>query len=107
MTETEYRNNIQIELAKLGIKVWRHTVSLLYAADGTPVKVGTPGQADLWGFVPHNGRAIFLSIETKSHNGRIKPNQTAWANMVRSAGGVAIICRPGDDIISQIRSQLK
>jgi hypothetical protein len=105
MNETAYRNQLQIELAKHGIRVFRNVVSLLYTADGTPVKVGTEGQGDLIGWIGGSGR--YLSIETKSATGRVRPKQEAWRQAVIAGGGIALICRPGDDVIGILKSKLK
>jgi len=103
MNETNYRNQLQVELSKAGIKVFRNVVSLLYARDGTPVKVGLTGQADLLGIAP-GGR--YISVETKSRTGRIRPEQQAWADMINKMGGIAIFARPGEDVIGILTERL-
>jgi len=119
MNETNYRNQLQVDLSAAGIRVWRHVVSLLFARDGTPVQVGTPGQGDLWGIYPITitqemvGKKVglFISIETKSKDGRTQADrakkQADWADMINKMGGIAIFARPGDDVIGMLTERLK
>lgn len=103
MNETSYRNQLQIDLCKAGFRVWRNNTGLFFTHNGTPTRAGLcTGSADLIGIA--GGR--FLSIETKSLTGKTRPEQKAWADMVNKFGGIAIICKPGDDVIAQINERL-
>lgn len=116
MNETTYRNQLQIELSKHGIRLWRHVVSLLFARDGTPIKIGSEGQADLWGIMPvkitqdmvGDTVGVFISIETKSEHGRTQKKraelQENWKNAIIALGGIAIIARPGDDVVNILKN---
>lgn len=111
MKETPFREQLQIDLCSAGIKVYRNVVSLLYSRDGHPIKVGTEGQADLIGWVSRSfsGQpfSIYISIETKSANGRIRKGQPEWARAVERDGGIALLgVRPGDDVIKMIRERI-
>ena len=73
---------------------------------GRPVQFGLArGSADLIGWrtvvvTPDMvGRriAVFTSIEVKTPTGRIRPDQQAWLNTVRAAGGIAGIARSVQD----------
>lgn len=44
--------------------------------------------------------AQFVSLETKTSAGRIRPEQATWAKNVTESGGVAIIARSPDDLIN-------
>lgn len=63
------------------------------------------GSGDLIGFVSveitpaHVGRrmAVFASVEAKEGSGRLRNDQRAWADMVRSMGGIAGEVRTVDD----------
>jgi hypothetical protein len=41
--------------------------------------------------------AVFCSIEIKTPNGRVKPEQQAWLGVVQGAGGIAGIARSVQD----------
>lgn len=41
--------------------------------------------------------AVFSSIETKSEKGPMRKHQTAWANAVRTAGGISGVARSVDE----------
>lgn len=59
------------------------------------------GSADLigWKTVIIGGMrlAVFASVEVKSATGRVEPHQTAWADAVRRAGGLAGTARSVDE----------
>lgn len=113
--ETDFRNWLQCELSKHGIRAWRHFVGLLYTQEGNPIKIGSDGQSDMWGIMPVKVTqemvgttvGIFISIETKSQHGRTQKKraklQENWKNSINSLGGVAIIIRPGDDFLSLLK----
>lgn len=42
--------------------------------------------------------AVFLSIETKAVNGRVKEEQLNWLRAVNDAGGIALIIRDPDQL---------
>lgn len=46
--------------------------------------------------------ARFLSVETKTEIGRVKPEQKNWAEFVRNFGGIAGIARSTDDALGLI-----
>jgi hypothetical protein len=37
--------------------------------------------------------AVFLSVEVKTRNGRMRPEQKTWMETVNKAGGIAIVER--------------
>jgi len=103
MNETNYRNQLQVDLSAAGYRVFRNNVGLFFTHDGTPTRCGLcTGSGDLIGFA--EGR--FLSVETKSRRGTIREAQQKWADMVNSLGGIAIFARPGDDVVGMIKERL-
>ena len=73
---------------------------------GRPVQFGLArGSADLIGWrslvitpeMVGQRIAVFTSIEVKTPTGRIRPDQQAWLNTVRNAGGIAGIARSVKD----------
>lgn len=103
MNETTYRNLLQIELSKHGIRVFRNNTGLFFTSEGTPTRAGLcKGSGDLIGLMPVTGR--FISIECKVGNGQVRPEQKAWLEFVNKMGGIAIIARPGDDVIGILKN---
>jgi hypothetical protein len=104
MNETSYRNQLQIDLSSAGFRMFRNNTGVFYTAEGIPTRAGLcKGSGDLIGLSPC-GR--FISIETKSLKGRKRPEQISWADMVNSMNGIAIFCKPGDDVINILKSKL-
>ena len=67
-----------------------------FTAYGSMIKVGTKGQGDILGIRAKDGK--MLSIEVKVGPDKLRPEQTAWKNMVLSMGGLAIECRNVEDV---------
>lgn len=102
MNETTYRNLLQIELSKAGIRVFRNNCGVFFTADGIPTRAGLcKGSGDLIGLMP-GGR--FISIECKTSTGRKRPEQKAWLEFINKMGGIAIIARPGDDVVNILKN---
>jgi hypothetical protein len=66
------------------------------------VRYGWVGCSDIIGFMT-DGR--FLAIECKTARGTSTPEQVAFLQTVRAAGGVAILARSVDDVIDGIRAE--
>lgn len=49
--------------------------------------------------------AQFLSIETKTRGGQIRPEQATWAKNVHAAGGKAIIARSAEQAVVEIQQE--
>lgn len=102
MNETTYRNLLQIELSKHGIKTFRNNTGVFFTAEGVPTRAGLcKGSGDLIGIMPDTGR--FLSIETKMPGRAVRPEQESWRQFVNKMGGIAIIARPGDDVVNILK----
>ena len=102
LDEHRFQNAILVACSKLSrCRVWRNTVGTFraYSKPEKIVKVGLPGQADIFGII--DGR--FLSIEVKARSGRVRKEQTAWAETVEAMGGLHILARLGDDLDQSVR----
>jgi hypothetical protein len=74
---------------------------------------GLKGVADILGVLPRtldvSGRrvtvGVFLSIEVKSARGRLTPEQEAFADVVRKAGGVALCVRSLQDLVDALEGR--
>lgn len=90
-------------------KVIRKTADTVTIQNPRPVQFGLhPGSADLIGWksiviTPEMvGRkvAVFVSIECKTPDGKVRPDQEQWQLVIQEAGGIACIAR-GEDAALQ------
>ena len=81
----------------------------VFLRDARHVRMGLfPGSGDLIGWrtvlitqdMVGDEIAQFLSIEVKTPNGRLRPDQMNWQDQVNHAGGHAIIARSVSDVDS-------
>jgi hypothetical protein len=71
---------------------------------------GLKGVADILGVLPRTldvgGRrvtvGVFLSVEVKSARGRLTPEQAAFADAVRKAGGISLCVRSLKDLVDAL-----
>ena len=97
MTEAKLSKLIQIEVSKLGGRVFRNQSGLHLSLDGKrKVKTGlVKGSSDLIGWT---ATGQFLAIEVKTQNGRVSPEQQKFINAVNKAGGLAFVARSIEDV---------
>ena len=102
MTETELMRQIQLEASRQGARLFRNNCGMCITVDNRRIRfgVGGPGGSDLIGW---SGGAIFIAIEVKSERGRVRPEQKAFIDAVRAAGGRAGIARSVDEAIQIIK----
>ena len=70
----------------------------------------TPGCSDILACVPlsDDGAGVlgrFLAVEVKGPKGRLRPNQAAFLDSVRAAGGLAICVKSLDDLIAALEAE--
>jgi hypothetical protein len=112
MTESQIQSDIRVALNKADTRAWRNNIAKLNVK-GRWIDYGIPGKggSDLIGchsitIQPHHvGRkvAVFLAIECKSPNGRIKPEQQRFINFIQDKGGIAGVARSVDEAEEIIR----
>lgn len=97
MKEANLMRLIQMEATKRGHRLLRNNVGKLKDADGRYVAfgVGGTGGSDLIGWCA-DGK--FAAIEVKLPNGKVSPEQEAFINAVRAAGGRAGVARTEEDV---------
>ena len=107
MSEQAIQQRIRLALSRGPVRLWRNNVGRLLDQNGRMVTFGLcPGSADLIGYRTleiteedvraAGGRlrlAVFTAVEVKAERGRVRPEQTAWLDHVRAAGGLAGIAR--------------
>ena len=106
--ETTLQQQIRLALGtRTDLRLFRNQVGQLPdPRTGRPVQFGLArGSADLIGWrtitvtpdMVGTQLAVFTSIEVKTLNGRIRPEQHAWQRTVSAAGGIAGIARSVED----------
>jgi hypothetical protein len=112
MSEKVIQAEIQLELAKVGVRLWRNNVGMLEDRNGQKVKYGLcKGSSDLIGLTPIKitsemvGKtvAVFTALEVKTKSGRATPEQVEFIYAINNYGGIAAIVRSKDDAISAVK----
>lgn len=99
MLEAELMQKIQIEISRLGGRVFRNQVGKYRLKDGRYISSGLCiGSADLIGWYPISNIAVFLAIEVKTPTGRIRDEQRKFLDAVNRAGGIGFIARSVEDM---------
>lgn len=103
MSEAAIQQRIRLALGtEPGLRLFRNNVGKLRDATGRVVTFGLhQGSADLIGWrsiivtpdLIGQQLALFLSIEVKDRDSQPRPDQVAWAEAVRAAGGLAGVAR--------------
>jgi hypothetical protein len=111
MSEKQIMQSIQLELAKIGVRLFRNNVGMLEDRNGQKVKYGLcKGSSDLIGWTlvrcPDGERAVFTAIEVKTPIGRATPEQLAFIEAVNRDGGIAFIARSSQEALEKIRGAL-
>jgi hypothetical protein len=114
MSEQAIQQQIRLACSRGATRLWRNNVGRLLDQQGRMVTFGLcPGSADLVGFTTieitpdmvGTTVAIFTAVEVKAARGRPTPQQTAWLDHVRAAGGRAGIARSVDDATRIVTGQ--
>lgn len=87
--ETILQNRIIVELNRNGYYAVNHTVGQFLTKYGSTVRVGVPGEADIWGVTPQ-GRAFF--IEVKLPGQKPRQNQLDFLEAMRKQNAIAGWC---------------
>jgi hypothetical protein len=100
--ESQIQAAIRVALGKLpDVRLWRNHVGAVQAIDGTTHRFGLAvGSADLVGILAPSGRMI--ALECKSETGRLRPEQRAWLQLVRDAGGFAAVVRSAEEALAAV-----
>ena len=96
--ETVLQQKIMLALSEAGHVPLRNNTGAMQDMTGRLVRfgVGGKGGADLW-VICKGG--IVGAIEVKTPTGRVRPEQEAFLEMVRSNGGRAGVARSVDDAL--------
>ncbi len=105
-SEQTIQQSIRLACSRGPVRLWRNNVGRLLDQQGRPVTFGLcPGSADLVGYstvtitpdMVGQTVAVFTAVEVKAPTGRPTPQQTAWLEHIRAAGGRAGIARSVED----------
>lgn len=99
-SEQEVQNEIRVALTQAGYIVFRTNVGKVKTADGRWFDTGLPkGHPDLYGFRP-DGKIFY--IEVKKENGRVRPEQQRFIDIVKSRGAIAGVARNVEEALKII-----
>lgn len=102
MRESDLMRAIMVALSERGHFVARANVGTFYTKDGRPVRTGLPsGFSDLFGHRGGDCRAFYLEVKTPT--GRIRPEQIAFLNAMKSRGAIAGVVRSVDEALDLMR----
>ena len=85
--ETSLQNKIIVALCERGCFAVNHTVGKFYTEYGAEVKIGTPGESDVWGHRPGDGRAFY--VEVKLPGEKPRENQLDFIEAMKRTGAIA------------------
>ncbi len=99
--ETDLCNACLTLLKLRGVFCWRSNTAGIKRRDRAGREFwaapGMRGVADLIGVLP-GGK--FLAVETKTAAGKLSPEQAAFLDNIRAAGGVAVVIRSLDEMVT-------
>lgn len=84
--ETILQNRILAALCEQGCYAENHTVGRFYTSNGTVVRVGTRGQADIYGH-RWDGLAFYIEVKLPGENPR--PDQQRFLDAMRAGGAIS------------------
>lgn len=103
LSEHDIQNLIRMELARIGIPVYRANVGRVRMADGRYFDTGLPkGFPDLFGFKP-DGQIFF--IEVKNLKGRVRSEQKIFLERAKSQGALAGVARSVEDALDIVNGK--
>lgn len=115
MKESDVSRLIQLELSKIGARLFRNNSGALQNKHGNWVHYGvaSPGGSDLIGWAPviitedmiGQHVAVFFAVEIKSENGIASKEQKQFIKVVKEAGGIAGIARSPDEALSLLEGK--
>jgi len=101
--ESTLLNHLLVRCSALGARLWRNNCGQLQDRHGRWIRYGVanPGGSDLIGYLPviitpeMVGRelAVFVAIEAKSADGRLRPEQQQFLKVVQAHGAIACVAR--------------
>ncbi|SDX68625.1 VRR-NUC domain-containing protein [Thiocapsa roseopersicina] len=122
MSEKSIQNSVMLAASQSGMTVWRNNTGQAWTGDATRLKDGSilirnprplhaglcKGSSDLIGIRPvvvtaeMLGQTIaqFAAVEVKTPKGKLSEQQAKFLSFVESKGGLALVARSADDILT-------
>ena len=85
--ETILQNQIIVALCKNGCVARNHTVGQFYTKYGSLVRIGSHGEADIFGHRISDGRALYIEVKLPGEHPR--PDQQKFLDAMNAAGAIA------------------
>ncbi len=97
MKESDILQLVRLKASQMGLTVFRNNIGAYKDHKGYYIKYGVcnPGGSDLLGY-DKTGR--FLALEFKQPGKRATPEQQAFIDAVRRAGGIAAVVTSPDEL---------
>lgn len=102
--ETSIQKKILLAVSKAfypGI-FWRQNAGKVKTADGYWVELGPDGIADIVGFLPDDGRSVF--IECKRKTGKQRETQEGFQKAARRGGAIYVVARSPEEAVDRVRA---
>lgn len=75
------------------IRFFERHVGVFLTMNGEPIRINTPGMADLWALYPSELGLIHLEIEIKTGKATQSKAQKVWEKFITSMGGFYIVAK--------------
>lgn len=92
--ETSLQSRIIAALCAKGCYAVNHTVGNFYTEYGRLVKIGVPGQSDIWGHRGTDGKAFYVEVKNPGETPR--QNQLDFIEAMKNTGAIAGWCTSVD-----------
>lgn len=87
-------NTMLLQLSKIpGCRCWKNATGAYQTDDGSWIKYGIEGSADITGIILMGRFGIRLEIECKTGSGKQREAQINYEKMIKSLGGIYIVAR--------------
>ena len=100
--ETVLQNKVICALCERGCFAVNHTVGEFYTKYGSIVKVGVPGESDIWGHRP-DGRAFYIEVKLPGEEPR--QNQLDFIEAMKKSGAIAGWCTSVEEALKIVNKQ--
>lgn len=92
-----------LEASRCGARLFKNNTGVAQYQTGGKVRYGLKvGSADLIGYIPMDGCAVFFSVECKTGSAVPTEQQRMWREAVCNDGGIAIVAREASDVARAI-----
>ncbi|MDR0496749.1 MAG: VRR-NUC domain-containing protein [Treponema sp.] len=100
--ESHIKTAILHYLERRGFMAWNNPSGAVRIAPKRWISFGKKGSSDIIGVLP-DGR--FLAVEVKAPHGRLSPEQAAFLEKVRGAGGMAVVVKSWRELDELLRRE--